>query len=65
MRHGDFSHQCQAETRTTGAIGHKRLEETWEHLWGYSTPGITDPQEQMRAVRVCGNAHHPSAGGML
>ena len=65
MRHGDFPHQRQAKTRPTGSIGHERLEETRQHLRGYPTPGITDPQEQMRVVRVCGDAHHPAAWGVL
>jgi hypothetical protein len=65
MRHGDFSHQRQAEARATGAIGHERLEETRQYLQSDPTPGITDPQEQMRAVRVCSDAHHSAAWRML
>jgi len=65
VRHGNFSHQRQAEARAIGAIGHERLEETQEHLRGDPTAGITDPQEQVRAMRVCGYAHYPAAWGVL
>src|SRR5262245_57250172 len=65
MRHGDFPHQCQAKPRTIGAIGHERLKETWEHLWGYPTPGITDLQEQMGFMCVCRYTYHSAAWGVL
>ena len=54
-----------AEARASGATRDERLEETREHLWGDPSAGITDAQEQMRALRVCGYAHHPAAWGVL